>query len=64
MSVTAPVCQLERSPLKASACRNTVKKSVVREETVSKHHHYNLLPSMVVTAPVCQFRGWLKTVAP
>jgi len=27
-------------------------------------YHYNLLYCMFVTAPVCQFRGWLKALAP
>ena len=63
MVVTAPVCQLEMSPLKAVAPRNTVKKKV-REETVFKRH-YNLLSAIFVTAPVCQLeRSWLKALAP
>jgi len=39
-------------------------KRVVREETVFKHHHYNLLLDMSVTAPVCQLeRSPLKALA-
>ena len=64
MVVTAPVCQLEMSPLKAVAPRNTVKKKVVREETVFKRH-YNLLAVMSVTWEVCQLEmSWLKALAP
>ena len=42
MFVTAPVCQVEMLPLKALAPLNTVKKKVVREETVFKHMRLQL----------------------
>ena len=62
MSVTAPVCQLERSELKALAKVNTVEKEGERRNSFQTYH-YNLLWYMSVTAPVFQFRGWLKALA-
>jgi len=62
MSVTAPVCQLERSELKALAKVNTVEKGERRNSFQT--YHYNLLWYMYVTAPVFQLeRSWLKAMA-
>ena len=63
MSVTAPVCQLERSELKALAKVNTVEKGERRNSFQT--YHYNLLWFIFVTAPVSHLEmSPLKALAP